>query len=158
MEIKDSVNPVKPGLRVVEVHKSWRFGVEETAQLRGRRFLVESNGIWGIERLREDSKCERGLLWDLVVGVSSNACPYDPSGEDLCIRQMAGCNEKTGIDLKRLDLSGGLNSMGLLDSLDGYDCTVACGSCSLSSASPFWCSACLLVRYSLMSIIWCMYQ
>ena len=39
--------------------------------------------------------------------------------------------------MKMLDLSGGLDVMGLLDSLDGYEHIVVCGSCLLSSVNPF---------------------
>ena len=47
----------------------------------------------------------------------SDACTNEPSGEDLCIRQLDGCGYKTEIDLTCLDLNVRQDLMGLVDLL-----------------------------------------
>ena len=48
--------------------------------------------------------------------IASDACTNEPSGEDLCIRQMGGCERKVKLDHKGLDLLGLSDLMGLYDS------------------------------------------
>ena len=63
--------------------------------------------------------------------------PHEPSGEDLCIRQMDGCNKKTVVDPKRLDLNGGLDVMGLSDPLVEYEHSAVDDSCLFSVVTSF---------------------
>ena len=46
----------------------------------------------------------------------SDACTNEPSDEDLCIRQMGGCEKKVKLDYKGLDLIGLSDLVGLSDS------------------------------------------
>ena len=46
-----------------------------------------------------------------------DACNNETSGDDLCIRQLDGCDTKEEIDHKGLDLNGRHGLMGLVDSL-----------------------------------------
>ena len=50
------------------------------------------------------------------MGIASDSCTNEPSGEDLSIRQMGGCEEKVEIDHKGLDLIDLSDLLGLSDS------------------------------------------
>ena len=45
------------------------------------------------------------------MGIASDACTNELSGEDLCIRQMGGCEKKVELDHKGLDLIGSFDLM-----------------------------------------------
>ena len=70
-----------------------------------------------------------------IIKGTSNACTTEPSGENLCIRHVAGYCLRAGIDPESLGLDGGNNLMGFDDSLDGFEHAVVCGSCSFSSVT-----------------------
>ena len=70
-----------------------------------------------------------------IIKGTSNACTTEPSGENLCIRHVAGYCLRAGIDPESLGLDGGNNLMGFDDSLDGFEHAVVCGSYSFSSVT-----------------------
>ena len=49
------------------------------------------------------------------MGRASDACTNEPSGEDLCIRQMGGCEKKVKLDHEGLDLDSKYDLMRLVD-------------------------------------------
>ena len=51
-----------------------------------------------------------------------------PSGEDLCMRQVASIEQKAIVDLKRLEMNGALDLMGLVDPRVGYEYSLVADS------------------------------
>ena len=95
----------------------------------------------------------------LIVNVSSAGCTNELWGEDLCIRQVAGHDSKTVIDLKSLVLTSWMDLMGFSDSLDGYERAMVCSSCLFSSVMSTSVSCvsvqsvlCILTWYSVTSV------
>ena len=72
----------------------------------------------------------------------SDAFTNEPSGEDPCIRQVAGCKEKAVADLKRFNLVIQLDLMGLANFMVGYERSVVVDSCLLSIVTSLWISLC----------------
>ena len=52
-------------------------------------------------------------MWDTIVGIASDACTNEPSGEDLCIRRMRGWDKEVELNYKGLDLIGSSDLMRL---------------------------------------------
>ena len=50
------------------------------------------------------------------MAIASDACTNELSGEELCIRQMGGCEEKVKLNHKGLDLIGLSDLTGMSDS------------------------------------------
>ena len=69
---------------------------------------------------------------------------------------MTGCNKKVSVDLERVDLSGGMDLMGLPDPMVGYEHFVACDSCLLSVVTSFVAS--LRIYHFVLRVLVCVFD